>query len=506
MLLSTAALEKHKGNFDMFKHQMKLDRVKSYVADQQNYIHQYKSPSSSNVGSVPESCESQEPLSSNVFSASISEIIQRKQARSDAAPSSNTHLPSHQPSSSYTQKQPLLHSSSMDRCMPKAKRPAVPDESVQEGSLVRHNKRHKLSSSSSHASDRIPLQTKPSIIKKATHGMQLLKMKSNIKQPKLGIFRKGKSSAQGRPIPDITDFHESTIENKESNKPTVVMEDLSHEPPSISKFFSKKPAQTANSTMSHTHHATTIHQYNKPKEIPHAMPVLSSNRQARKGSGSPSPAAAAGASFEAFSNNSFDSIYRLLDECQDMNQYLTCMNGHHAKPNYSHVKTPHSIFQPTATADPSKINRSNLSFFSNSKLPHPLYPSPVPRTSTPHNEPVFAQPLHSSDAYFSYYRLSQHPMRQSPPPTPAPDQKLSAPSWQVAESVASLAASTATEEHAQLHQDKADADDHTATANEDLELILQSPAMNILGESIQQNDDNIQSFWLHQPSFTTRGH
>ncbi|KAK4511711.1 uncharacterized protein ATC70_007254 [Mucor velutinosus] len=515
MLLSTAALEKHKDNYDMFKHQMKLNRVKTYVADQQSYIHQYRSPNSSNIGSVPESCENQEPLSSNAFSASISEIIRRKQARPEASLSPNTQNAPLQPSC-YTRKQPLLHPSSIDCYIQETNRPAVPNESVHQGTaLARHSKKHK--SSSSHASEKISLQTKPNIIKKAAHGMHLLQkfvspnlkisritMKSNNRQPKLGIFRKGKSSALGRPIPDITDFLDSTIQHKENIKPAVVMEDLSHEPPSISKFFSKRPAQTFNSASSHTHHATTVHQ-DKPKEAPQTTPVLSSDHLARKGFGS--PAADAAAPYEAFSNNSFDSIYRLLDECQDRSHYLTATNDPHAKPNYAPVKTPHSVVQPTATADHAKINPSHLSFLSNSKLPHPLYPSLAHRSPTPHNEPLFAQPPHDNNTSSPYSVPPQQPQRPLPSAV-LRDQKLSAPSWQVADSEASFAAYTAAEEYVQLQQQEkaADDDDHTTTANDDLELILQSQTMNMLDESIQQNDETIQSFWLRQPSFTTRGH
>lgn len=281
------------------------------------------------------------------------------------------------------------------------------------------------------------------------------------------------------------------------------MQDLSHEPPSISKFFGKRPArQTLHSASSQTHHAATSHQDYNPRE----MSVLSSSahHQARRGSGSPAAAAAA-APFEAFTNNSFDSIYRLLDECQDMDHYLTpTRNPHHANnPSYSHVKTPHSTFQPAT-------NTSNLSFLNNSKLPHPLYPSPATayRASTPHSESLFAQPAHhNSNTHSPYY--------DSPPPFQDHHQRLSTPLWQVAESVASFAADTAAdEEHAHhVRRDKAaeeeeeyDEDDHTAaTANDDLELILQSQAMNMLGESIRQNNENIQNFWLHQPGFT-RGH
>ncbi|KAL9545693.1 hypothetical protein MBANPS3_007029 [Mucor bainieri] len=557
MLLSTAALEKHKDNFEMLKHQMKLNRVKSYIADQQSYIHQYQSPNSSDIGSIPESCENQEPLSSNAFSASISEVIRRKQGRpaeaaaataTAAAPSFSAHFPPHPPSSSYyIRKQPLLHPPSIDHynTQKRVKRSAVvPDESLvhhhEDSLFIRHNKKHKSSSSSlAHGSERIPLQQqakKPNMIKKAAHGMHLLQKfvspnlqisrittKSNIKQPKLGIFRKGKSSAQGRPIPDLTDFQESIIKHKENYKPTVVMEDLSHEPPSISKFFIKRPvAQTTNnSAPSHTHHhhhhaATTMI---KPRETPHTTPVLSSDHQARRGTNSPAAAvAAAGATtpYEAFSNNSFDSIYRLLDECQDMNQYLTPTNTHHARPCYSHVKTPHSIFQPAAvtatTAGYPKIHNSNLPFLSNNKLPHPLFPSPAThRPAAPHHEqPVFAHPPHYSNTHSLYYDPPpKQPMRKPSLLSPTflpPDQRLATPAWQVTESVASFAANTAAEEHTPFQQDKADNDDRTTAANDDLELILQSRAMNMLGESIQQNDDNIQSFWLHQPSFTTRGH
>ncbi|KAF1798042.1 hypothetical protein FB192DRAFT_1397469 [Mucor lusitanicus] len=357
-------------------------------------------------------------------------------------------------------------------------------------------------------------------------------MKSSTRQPKLGIFRKGKSSAQGRPIPDITDFHDesmaSSIKRRESIKPNIVMEDLSHEPPSISKFFSKRPAAQAihtttsgGSALSHLHqHATTIHQQDRPtRETPHstATPVLSSNNQARKGSHSPAAAAADVPYYEALSNNSFDSIYRLLDECHDMNQYQTPTSGHrHAKPSYSPVKTPHSFFQPTTTEEQqhAKINTSNMSFLNNSKLPHPLY---LHRSATPRVEPttttttMFASPppCHYNDALYGA-PTHQQPTTMMRKPTLLPaltDQRFSAPSWQVAESVASVAANTAAEEHAQLlQQEKAEEedDDHTTTANNDLELVLQSQAMNMLDDSIRQNDDDIRGFWLRQPGFTTR--
>lgn len=189
-----------------------------------------------------------------------------------------------------------------------------------------------------------------------------------------------------------------------------------------------------------------------------------------------------------FTNNSFDSICRLLDECQDMDRYLAPTRSHHANPTYAHVKTPHSTFQPAT-------NACHLSFLGNNKLPHPLYPSPAYRASTSHSESLFAQPGRHSPYY--------DPPSFTPP---FQDQRLSVPLWQVAESVASFAADTAAEEYAHpVRQDKTDDDDHTTTANVDLELILQSQAMNMLGESIRQNDENIQSFWLHQPGFT-RGH
>ncbi|KAL7312189.1 hypothetical protein PS15m_007983 [Mucor circinelloides] len=484
MLLSTAALEKHKKNFDMFKHQMKLNRVKSYVENQQSYISQYKSPDSSDGSSVPESCENQEPLSSNAFSASISEIIRRKQSHSEATPLSSIHHQEQRPSS-FTRKQPLLHSSFIDR----SKRSAALD-SVHDKSLARQ-KRHKSSSSSSssaaaHALNKIPLQTKPNIIKKATHGMHLLQkfvspnleisritMKSSIRQPKLGLFRKGKSSAQGKPIPDITDFNQSTI-NKENINPSVLMEDLSREPPSISKFFNKRPTTTyQKSNMTHK---------DKPEKVENISPALSDHYYARK----ESPA-----QYEAFTNNSFVSIYKLLDECQDTyHPYLTHNNDQYpAVQNYSHVKTPHSILQ---AADHSKINASNLSFLSSNKLPHPLCPtlrqSPTPRS--------FLPSPHFNDDY------NEQPPRQSmrPPRAPQQHQGLFTPSWQVADSVASFGAETAADqEQAQLEQEQED--DHTTTANDDLELILQSQAMNMLGESMQQNDETIQNFWLNQPGF-----
>lgn len=179
MLLSRAALEKHKKDFDIFKHQMKLNRVKSYVENQQNYISQYKSPDSSDGSSVPESCEDQEPLSSNAFSASISEIIRRKQSHSEAAPLSSIHHQEQQ-SSSFTRKQYLLHSSFIDR-----NKRSASLHSVHDNSLARQKRHKSLSSSSSsssaaaaeaHALNKIPPQTKPSIIKKATHGMHLLQV------------------------------------------------------------------------------------------------------------------------------------------------------------------------------------------------------------------------------------------------------------------------------------------------------------------------------------------
>lgn len=188
-MLSKAALEKHKGEFDMYKQQMKLNRVRSYVANQQRYVSQYHSPNSSDIGSVPESCENQEPLSSNAFSASISEIIRRKQAHSEAAaaPSSSTHH--HHPSPyqqqqqqqqslcSSIRKQPPFYPSLTDCYAQKAKRPQVP-ESVPQGSSLVQRKRYKSSSvSSSHVSERlVSVQTKPTIIKKATHGMHLLQV------------------------------------------------------------------------------------------------------------------------------------------------------------------------------------------------------------------------------------------------------------------------------------------------------------------------------------------
>lgn len=182
MLLSTAALEKHRGEFDTYKQQMKLNRVKSYIADQQSYVSQYSSPNSSDIGSVPESCENQETLSSSAFSASISEIIRRKQARPEAAPSSSTNHPSlcqqqqQSPCPSIRKQPHPLPPALTDCCIQKPKRPQQVAESVHQDSLVQH-KRHKLSSASaSHVSERVSVHTKPTIIKKAAHGMHLLQV------------------------------------------------------------------------------------------------------------------------------------------------------------------------------------------------------------------------------------------------------------------------------------------------------------------------------------------
>lgn len=277
-------------------------------------------------------------------------------------------------------------------------------------------------------------------------------------------------------VPDITDFNQNTID-KENINPSVVMEDLSREPPSISKFFNKRPTTT--------HQHSNMTHKDKPEEVENNLPASPDRHHARKGSP---------AQYEAFTNNSFVSIYKLLDECQDTHHpYLTHNNGQYpAVQNYSHVKTPHSILQAT---DHSKINASHLSFLSSSKLPHPLYPT-LRQSPTSHS--FLPSPNFNDDLNDQLPHQSMRPPR--PPRPPQQHQGLFTPSWQVAESVVSFGADTAADqEQAQLEQEQED--DHTTTANDDLELILQSQAMNMLGESMQQNDETIQNFWLNQPGF-----
>lgn len=295
-------------------------------------------------------------------------------------------------------------------------------------------------------------------------------------------------------VPDLTDFKNAFSRNSKSQKENIPhasspREDLSREPPSISKFFQRKPTKAASilSNMSNK----TVNENETTEEdgkVPYPTTSGASDHKRKRSCSTPQ--------YEEFTNNSFDSIYRLLDECKQLNQYIP---SDPITPSYYHVKTPHlSLYT-------HKNNTNNLSFMDSHKLPHPFHQTSSQSNASPPQSPYNNPP-------YSYKELSQFNEPPPPPPQSASPyyqqqqqqqyrQNILTPSWQVAESAASFTAQTVTEEHEQLENEKNEDEDRTTTANDDLELILQSGAMNILSESIQQNEENIQNFWLTQPAF-----
>ena len=306
-------------------------------------------------------------------------------------------------------------------------------------------------------------------------------------------------------VPDLTDFEDRFSSNVKSQKEDIChasspQEDLSREPPSISKFFQRKPTKVA-SILSNMSNKTVKENETTEKDdkVPYPTSSGASDHKRKRPCSDPQ--------YEAFTNNSFDSIYQLLDECKQLNQYIP---SDPIMPSYSYSKTPHSSLYI------HKNNTSNLSFMDSHKLPHSFYQSSSQYNASPPQYPCNTFQFPCSNSSYSYKKPSQFNELPSLPPSGYPyyqqqqqqqqqhkqhRQNILTPSWQVAESVASFTAQTATEEHNQLEIEKKEDEDCTTTANGDLEFILQSEAMNILSESIQQNEENIQSFWLTQPAF-----
>ncbi|CEP15093.1 hypothetical protein [Parasitella parasitica] len=497
-MLSAESLEKHKQGFDTLKYEMKMDRVQSYVMDQQQYLHLYKSPNTSDAGSVPESCQNQGSLASITFSVSISELIKRKQraaAQLKTSPSAVSTRPPYKQTltNSYTQKT--------------SNRPACENEQQRSPTLTHDNDRRdtkrRKSSALSKSPENVSPQPTPNIIKKAAHGMHLIQkfvspnlemsritLKTNIKHPKLGLFRKGKSSALGKPVPDLTNFNGKLSEApKESTKSTSCREELSKDPPSISKFFQRKPNKTATSILSNITNRSTP-ESTSPKSKSRTPKKEEEPDHKRKRSSSPIY------KYEAFTNNSFDTIYQLLEDCQELNRLTSSKHHHlHGTPNYAHVKTPDALLHKTTNTtqrnNSFKHEASDLSFTSSNSLPRSFLrqynlSSPPPSPPLPPSPRLYNGQMIKKEQQ-PYYRKD-----------------IFTPVWQVAESAVSFSARTAAEEYALLEREKADEaeeEDHTLTANDDLDLILHSRAMNMFGEYIQQNEKNIQNFWLNQPAF-----
>lgn len=178
-MLSASALEKHKQSFEIARYQTKMNRVKSYLMEQEYYLNQYNSPNTSDVGSVPDSCKNEEPLSSNAFSASISEIIKRKHCQSTTTPSSGG-VACHHPKKKQTVPPPL---SSIDRHAKSSRPAAGNNENKQRTSSS--TERYKRHDPSSQSPENTPPRSKPNIIKKAAHGMHLLQVYI---KPKIPLF------------------------------------------------------------------------------------------------------------------------------------------------------------------------------------------------------------------------------------------------------------------------------------------------------------------------------
>lgn len=180
MLLTVAALEEHRLSFDMSKQQARMDRVQLYVLEQQQYLTQYKTPNASDAASVPESCRNEEPLASDAFSVSISEIVRRKQQQEQKQCQSSTAVSSFE--ALHDKKQTLLFPPSFVDYTTLKSNPIIFAKKKQEKrkstpTIEKHHKRRNLLPTLPDSQEKMPPRSTPNIIKKANHGMHLLQVK-----------------------------------------------------------------------------------------------------------------------------------------------------------------------------------------------------------------------------------------------------------------------------------------------------------------------------------------
>ncbi|KAI8641066.1 hypothetical protein BD408DRAFT_468895 [Parasitella parasitica] len=146
------------------------------------------------------------------------------------------------------------------------------------------------------------------------------------------------SSADSVPesFADLTNFNDKFSVTPKECARSSCLEELSKDPPSISKFFQRKPNKTAASILSNkTDHST-----------PRSKAAQSKNRSSEEPHRKRKRSTSSLDQYEAFTNTSFDTIYQLLKECHELNQLTP--SKHHGIPNYSHQLTTTPILYTAA--------------------------------------------------------------------------------------------------------------------------------------------------------------
>ncbi|KAI9486856.1 MAG: hypothetical protein EXX96DRAFT_57013 [Benjaminiella poitrasii] len=404
--------------------EQKFDRIKEYVEEQKQYAQFYELE---DCKSIPESCiNDHDEINSNI-SASISELLKRKYHCNPIAVQGNTIIPlvvndnnnnngPHLPlvaSERVTKRHPLIIKKKVLSRESSALLSTNPSSlAIQSKKDQEEDKPSKIDSrpGKSHISNNLP-QTKANgfhlLNKFVSPNLEInrITIKSNqYSRPKLGLFNKGKSSANGKTVPDLV-FSESEFLRPRPSQEKPLKKKKKSTPPqerprSISRFFkgSSTPKHSSQKNKDGSQLSNTHDMEESSPRISHHCPSqqLRDEQAIFTKSSIKNHIPENGKQEEKHSiieidddddatssSSSYATVKRLLQQCQQQKTFkpklispsLFCR---HQMPSYSPVKTP------TKTSDSSHML---------------YYRSPNYQTNLPQSPPLTNTKLQPSSKY-----------------------------------------------------------------------------------------------------------